>query len=105
MTSAPVVAAWRKRLRDGFAMALPLARKPGRCGLYRFADSLVRSATAQVAAHRRVDIRVARVRILREQRDRRHDLSGLAIAALHDVLLDPRGLHRVGDAIAFQPLD
>src|SRR5881296_275784 len=58
------------------------------------ANPLIGAAAADVG-HRGVDIRVARVRILRQQRGRGHDLSRLAIAALRHVFLDPRPLHGV----------
>ena len=34
-----------------------------------------------------------------EQRGRGHDLAGLAVAALRDVVLDPRGLQRMQFAV------
>src|SRR6266571_5120630 len=57
-------------------------------------DALIRAAAADVG-HRRVDVGVARVRGLREQRGRGHDLARLAIAALRYVFRDPRLLHRM----------
>src|SRR5256884_7224153 len=68
----------------------------------RFAHALVGSAAADIARHRRVDVVVARIGLLREQGHRRHDLARLAVAALHDVGLGPGLLHHVqavgGDA-------
>src|SRR3989449_5817591 len=58
------------------------------------ADALVGAAATDVG-HRRVDVGVRGMRILREQRRGGHDLSRLAIAALRYVFLDPRALHRV----------
>ena len=58
------------------------------------ADALVRAAAADVG-HRLVDVRVGRIRVLREQRRGGHDLPGLAVAALRDVEREPRLLHRV----------
>src|SRR6059058_1270011 len=58
-------------------------------------DAPVRAAAAQVAAHGFVDLLVARIRVLREQRRGTHQLPGLAIAALGHVVLDPRDLQRV----------
>src|ERR1700738_2548317 len=55
-----------------------------------FADALIGAAAANVAAHEVVDISVRRTGLLGEQGDRRHDLSGLAIAALRHVFGDPR---------------
>src|SRR2546426_11207508 len=58
------------------------------------ADALVGAAATDVG-HRRVDVGVGGVRILREQRRGGHDLPRLAVAALRHVFLDPRALHRV----------
>src|SRR4051812_44146936 len=69
----------------------------------RRANALVGAAAADVG-HRRVDVAVARVRILREQRGRRHDLSRLAVAALRNVEREPRLLDR-RRARRRQPLD
>src|SRR3546814_4243869 len=41
-----------------------------------------------------VDVLIAGHRVLAEQRDGRHDLARLAVAALHHVELFPGGLHR-----------
>ena len=51
----------------------------------RRADTHVRCATANIAAHGGVDIRITRLLLLGEQRGSRHDLSRLAIAALRNV--------------------
>src|SRR5881396_1366696 len=59
------------------------------------ADALVGAAAADVG-HRRVDIGVARLRVFPEQRSGRHDLSGLAVAALRHVERRPGPLHRMG---------
>src|SRR6476469_6770546 len=66
-------------------------------------DAEVRAAAADVLE--RVDVRVARMRVRGEERDRRHDLAGLAEAALRDVLVDPRLLHRVQRVAFGEPLD
>src|SRR5262252_11091835 len=74
----------RNSLRETFFMAAPsrLRRLRGlRRGVDRRANAGVGPAAADVG-HRRVDVRVARARVLREQRHRRHDLAGLAVAAL-----------------------
>src|SRR4051794_26410241 len=70
------------------ALALVVRREPRRV-FDGGADARVRAATADVAGHRRVDIGVGRLGIARQQRCRRHDLSGLAIAALHDIDREP----------------
>ena len=54
-----------------------------------FANPRIRSAAAHVAAHRAVDISVAWLRRRGQERSGRHDLAGLAIAALRDLFLNP----------------
>src|SRR5207247_1859805 len=58
------------------------------------ADALIGAAATDVG-HRRVDVGVRGMRILREQRRGGHDLPRLTIAALRHVFLDPRALHGV----------
>src|SRR5882762_7869765 len=53
------------------------------------ANSDIRAAAADVSGHGGVDIAIGRVRLGGEQRRRRHDLAGLAIAALRHLQLDP----------------
>src|SRR5579863_8164926 len=60
------------------------------------ADGVVGPAAADVSAHGFVDITVGGMAGLAEQRDRRHDLAGLAVAALRHVFLDPRLLYGAG---------
>ena len=60
----------------------------------RGANALVGAAAAQIAGHRRVDVGIRRLRGVRQQRRRRHDLAGLA-AALRNVQLDPGLLNRM----------
>src|ERR1700676_3847437 len=59
----------------------------------RGTDVPVGSTPANVAAHGLVDIGIARLRFLGEQRGRAHDLSGLAVTTLRNVVFDPRLLH------------
>ena len=59
----------------------------------RFANPLIGSATADVAAHGVVDIGIGGRRLFGEQRRGRHDLSGLAVAALGYVDRRPRFLN------------
>ncbi len=70
----------------------------------RLLDPLVHPAAAEIRAHHRVDLGVGRSRLGAEERGRRHDLAGLAVAALRDVLLDPRRLERV-EAVRGQAFD
>ena len=58
------------------------------------------------ARHVRVDLRVGRLRSACKQRRRAHDLPGLAVTALRDVLFDPGLLHgRQRRALRRQTLD
>src|SRR5262249_8665334 len=61
----------------------------GRSELDRPADADIGHASAQVAAHDGVDVLVARIAKILEQSCGLHDLSGLAIAALRCLRLDP----------------
>src|SRR3954463_10491945 len=65
----------------------------------RLANARISAATTDVAVHRSIDVRVRRLRLLLEQRGRRHELPGLAVAALRNIVLDPRGLQRMQLAI------
>src|SRR5207237_338294 len=60
-----------------------------RRALDRGADAGVGTAAADVSRHRRVDVGVRRVRFRREQRGGGHDLARLAVAALHDLHVQP----------------
>src|SRR5256885_7892148 len=74
------------------------------CAMDRFADALVSSAAADIAAHEVVDVGVAGVGLLGKQGHRGHDLPGLAIAALRNILFDPGLLHRMA-AVGGKPFD
>lgn len=63
-------------------------------------DSKVGAAPAQISSHGRVDILVLRLRGLCKQRSSGHQLTGLAIPALRDVVLDPRLLQWVVAGLA-----
>src|SRR5690606_8908413 len=65
--------------------------------LDRGANPHVRGTPADVAGHRSIDIRICRLLVLLEQRDCAHDLPRLTVAALGNVLGDPRLLHRLAD--------
>src|SRR5437773_1123575 len=61
------------------------------CGLFdRFADTQIGATTADVARHRIVDVGIHRTRFARQERHSRHDLAGLAVAALNDLKIEPR---------------
>ena len=57
------------------------------------ADARIGRAPADVAAHGLVDVGIFWFWILFQERRRRHDLAGLAIAALRNLQIDPGGLH------------
>src|SRR2546426_7958492 len=72
-------------------MALPLCLRRGVNGL---AHLLERPAAADVGDPR-VDVGVGGLRLVLQERRHRHDHSGLAVAALGHVVVDPRLLHLV----------
>src|SRR5256714_10099251 len=53
------------------------------------ADARVGAAAADIPRHRRVDVGVGRVRLRPQQRGSGHDLARLAVAALHDLHVQP----------------
>src|SRR6267154_2900248 len=53
-------------------------------------NAQIGAAPADIAGHRGIDVGIAWLRRVGEQRRGRHDLTGLAIAALDDVELEPR---------------
>jgi hypothetical protein len=63
--------------------------------MYRFANSSVGPATADIATHRGIDFVIRRIRRSLQQCNSAHDLPGLAVAALRDIEFTPRNLHRV----------
>ena len=60
-----------------------------------FLDACIGHAAAEIAVHMRDDFVLGRVGIFRQQRGCLHDLAGLAVAALRDLLGDPRLLQRM----------
>src|SRR5580692_2073773 len=64
--------------------------------VYGRADARVGGASAYVAAHGTVDIRIGRRGIFLEQRRCGHDLPRLAISALWYLKIDPGGLYGLG---------
>src|SRR6185312_6396582 len=67
----------------------------------RLLDTTVGHAAAEVAVHVSDDLGLGRIVVLREQRRGLHDLAGLAVAALRDLLGDPGDLQRMVAAEAF----
>src|SRR2546425_12733271 len=76
-----------------------MIRRPPRSTLFPYttlfrsldglADAWIGSAAADVPGHRLVDVGVRGRGDLRQQRCRRHDLTGLAVAALPDLEVEP----------------
>src|SRR5712671_2985729 len=90
--AAPAV---RNPRRDTRAMSASLVGggRRLRCLLDGLADPRIRAAAADVPRHRLIDIGIRGRWYLREQRSGGHDLSGLAVAALHDLQIEPGLLH------------
>src|ERR1700720_379838 len=65
------------------------------CQFNRLADSNVGHAAANTARHHRVNVAVAGIGKILQQRGCLHDLSRLAIPALGNLQLEPRGLQRM----------
>src|SRR4029450_4369815 len=68
------------------------------------AAPLISAASADIARHGGVDVVIARLRRFLQQRRRRHDLAGLAVAALRHLQLQPRllqgrALRRLADRL------
>ena len=68
------------------------------------ADARIGAAATDVAAHRVVDVLIGGLGRVLQERGGLHDLAALAEAALGDVLVAPRHLHRMV-AVGRQPLD
>ena len=68
-------------------------------------DAEIGTAPANVAAHRIVDVLVRRLGVGFEQANRRHDLSGLAVAALGHAQFNPGALHRTAYGVGFLVLN
>src|SRR5690349_11891555 len=63
----------------------------------RAADTVVATAATDVARHGCIDLSIVRLRGPPEECARRHDLTGLAVTALHHVDLEPRLLQPLAD--------
>src|SRR6266849_3379519 len=68
-------------------------------------DALIGAASADIAGHCGVDVGISRLRRAGEQRRGRHDLAGLAIAALHHLEVEPGLLQRLTLRCAADRLD
>src|SRR6266853_6317394 len=95
----------RKERRVNFGMAVMIGSSRGLGGgVDRFAHLLEGAAAADVG-NARVDVGVGRLRLRLEESCHRHDHSGLAVAALRHVVIDPRLLHLVQDLARGQAFD
>src|ERR1700681_4217951 len=92
----------RAAANDGGVITLSLDGLRGRVN--RGADTGIRRATANIAAHGTVDVGIGRRRVLLQKRRCRHDLTALAVPALGYLKFYPRGLDRLG-RLALQSLD
>jgi hypothetical protein len=57
-----------------------------------FTDALIGAAAADVLRHNGVDIGIARMGLVQQQRSGGHNHTGLTISTLRYVLFDPRAL-------------
>src|SRR5258708_32908803 len=70
-----------------------LFRREFRRAMDSRADPFIRSAPTNIPAHRLIDVGVGRIRTFRQKCCSAHDLTGVTIAALDDILFDPSLLH------------
>src|SRR5262245_45371785 len=68
-------------------------------------DAGMGTAAADIVGERVADIRLGRILVAGEERDRLHDHAIDAIAALHGLLLDKGALHRVQPVALGEALD
>jgi hypothetical protein len=72
--------------------------------MYRFADARVSAAAANVTAERFIDIGVGGIWIGCQERGSGHNHSGLAVAALGNLVFEPRALDGML-SVGGKPLD
>jgi hypothetical protein len=85
-----VVCQFRRSLAQGDRRAWSASLSVRLRGLLdRFADADIGPTAADVAGHRTIDVGVVRMRIVRQQGGRGHDLARLAVAALNDFMVEP----------------
>src|ERR1700683_5546601 len=107
---APVTRIWRRErsraaadlLLASLLMASRLCRGGTADGA---ANPDIGAAAADVAGHRRVDVGIIGMGCAVQKRSGRHDLAGLAIAALRHIFRDPGLLHFVQRAVLGKTLD
>src|SRR5690606_8711030 len=99
--SAPAFSSVRRERATVSGIGRSLLRHHGD----RVVDAGVAGAAADIAGHRLVDLLRARLWVASEQRSGVHQLPGLAIAALHHVLVHPGLLQRPADRALAQGFD
>jgi hypothetical protein len=84
----------------------PISLPPHLCGsgMDRRANARIGTAAAQIAGHHLIDLLVRWLRDVFKERNGLHDLAGLAIAALRNLVFDPCLQNRVPVSIT-QPFD
>ena len=89
--------------REGFGIGL-LAPLVGGGLLYGGANAGIGHAAAEIARHDGIDVLVSRARKVLKQGHSLHDLSGLAVAALWHLQIEPCDLNRVS-AVGIETLN
>src|ERR1700712_967815 len=82
-----LVSSEREAMRSVIISASLCVRLRGK--LDRFANAYIGPAAADIPAHGVINIGIRGIRITGKQRRRRHDLSGLTVAALHNFMFKP----------------
>src|SRR5215472_17959334 len=91
--------------RFRFAMEFMIASPSRVRGHVNGFAHLLEGAAAAYVGDRNIDVVVSRFRLLVEERRDSHDHSALAVAALRNVVIDPRLLYLVQHAVLRQALD
>ncbi len=89
----------KRKLRPGVSL------QPGSSLLYRVHNARMGAAAAEIVLQRVPDCGLVRIRGRRQQRHRRHDHTGGAIATLEGTGFEKGGLHRVQPPGAGQAFD
>src|SRR5258707_13266668 len=96
--AALVTRNWRREVISSLLLS-------ARRALDSLADSHISAAAADVPGHRGVDVAIGGIGLRGEQRRCRHDLAGLAVAALRDLQVDPRLLDSLAGGSGADGLD
>src|SRR5262249_38769251 len=100
----PARRSWRRDIGSMSALLSGGRRFASRL-LDGFADAEIGPAAADVPGQRLVDIGIGGRRDLRQQGGGGHDLAGLAVAALHDLEIEPRLLNPLAGGGGADSLD